>query len=91
MGDKQTYREERLKPPVWDPEKQNYNEWKFLVELWDQACQRGKLSKSDRSYNLFAKLKDVETKGVGNMLVSAARDGKIVVFSDAGVKQMTDL
>ena len=75
MGDKLAYREERLKPPVWDPEKQNYNEWKFLVQLWDQACTRAKLSKPDRSYNLFAKLKDVEKKGVGNMLVSAARVG----------------
>ena len=36
-------------------------------------------------YNLFAKLKDVEKKGVGNMLVSAARVGKIDVFSDEGV------
>ena len=91
MGDKQTYREERLKPPVWDPEKQNYNEWKFLVELWDTACIRAKLSKADRSYNLFAKLKDVEKKGIGNMLVSAARVGTLNVFGDDGVKQITDI
>ena len=91
MSDKQSYREERLKPPVWDPEKQNYNEWKFLVELWDKACTRAKLSKAVRSYNLFAKLKDVETKGVGNMLVSAARVGKIDVFSDDGVEQITNI
>ena len=47
MSDKKAYREERIKPPVWDPEKQNYNDWRFLVELWTKACDRVKLSKAD--------------------------------------------
>ena len=91
MAEKFLYREEKLKPPVWDPEKQNFNEWKFLVQIWDQACTRSKLSKADRSYNLFAKLKDVEKKGVGSLLVSAAQLGTIDVFGDDGVQQILDV
>ena len=91
MAEKYLYREEKLKPPVWDPDKQNFNEWKFLVELWDQACTRSKLSKPDRSYSLFAKLKDVDKKGVGSLLVSAAQLGTIDVFGDNGVQEILDV
>ena len=91
MAEKYLYREDKLKPPVWDPEKQNFNEWKFLVELWDQACTRSKLSMPDRSYSLFAKLKDVDKKGVGSLLVSAAQLGTINVFGDNGVQEILDV
>ena len=88
MADKKAYREEKLTPPVWDSEHQNYNDWRFCVELWNNACERAKISKIDRSYLLFAKLKDVKKDGLGTKLVTAAQLGEINVFSDDGVEQI---
>lgn len=82
------YREDRLTPPVWDASHQNYNDWRFCVELWSSACDRAKISQADRSYLLFAKLKDVKRDSLGAKLVTAAQLGKIDVFGDNGVKQI---
>ena len=38
----------RLRPPVWDPEKERYNDWRFLVEMWSTAWEKAKLAKGDR-------------------------------------------
>ena len=86
--DKKSYREDKLKPPVWDSSHQNYNDWRFCVELWNQACDRAKIGKADKSYLLFAKLKDIKKDGLGAKLVTAAQLGKIDVFGDNGVEQI---
>ena len=84
-ADKKAYREEKLAPPVWDSDHQNYNDWRFCVELWNSVCDRAKISKIDKSYLLFAKLKDIKKNGLGAKLVTAAQLGEIDVFSDTGV------
>ena len=40
------YGEDRLKPPVWDPNKHNYNDWRLLVVMWCTASERAKLAKA---------------------------------------------
>jgi len=70
MADK---RIDRLKPPVWNPEKQNYNDWKFLVEMWSMAWGKAKLPKSDRGYILFQSLKDIQKDNIGNKLITEAQ------------------
>ena len=86
--ERKAYREERIKPPVWNPEKQAYHDWRFLVVLWSQACDKAKLSKSDRGYNLFTSLKDIQKDNIGTKLINAAQLGEIVVFSDECVDQI---
>ena len=81
MAEKKLYREEKLTPPVWDSSHQNYN----------SACDRAKVAKAakaDRSYLLFAKLKDIKRDGLGAKLITAAQLGKIDVFGDEGVKEI---
>ena len=72
MADKKI---ERLKPPVWDPEKQSYNDWRFLVEMWSTAWEKAKLPKSDRGYMLFQILKDIKKDNIGNKLITEAQWG----------------
>ena len=91
MAEKKLYREEKLKPPVWDSSHQNYNDWRFCVELWNNACDRAKIAKVDRSYLMFAKLKDVKKDGLGAKLVTAAQLGKIDVFGDNGVEEILNV
>ena len=43
----------RLKPPVWDLETRNYNDCRFLVEMWSTDWEKAKLAKDDRGYMLF--------------------------------------
>ena len=62
------YREENLRPP----EKENYRDWRFLVDMWMKACDRAKLPRADRGYALFQRLKDIKKDNVGNKLVTAA-------------------
>ena len=79
------YREEKLRPPGWDPERENYNDWRFLVYMWMKACDRAKLPRADRGYALFQRLKDIKKDNVGNKLVTAAQLGTIDVFSEDAV------
>ena len=85
---KKMYREDKLTPPVWDSGQQNCNDWRFCTELWNSACDRAKIPKADRSYLLFAKLKDIKRDGLGAKLVTAAQLGRIDVFSDDGVQKI---
>ena len=82
------YKEDKLSPPVWDSSHQNYNDWRFCVELWNNACNRAKIGKADRSYLLFAKLKDIKRDGLGAKLITAAQLGKIDVFGADGVNEI---
>ena len=86
--ERKAYREERIKPPVWDPAKQAYHDWRFLVVLWSKACDKAKLSKSDRGYNLFTSLKDIQKDNIGAKLVDAAQLDEIEVFGDECVEQI---
>ena len=56
---------DRLKPPVWDPENQSYNDWRFLVGMWSTAWKKAKLAKGDRGYMLFQTLKDINRVRTG--------------------------
>ena len=48
-GEKESkYREEKLRLPGWDPERENYSNWRFLVDKWTEGCDRAKLSRADR-------------------------------------------
>ena len=85
MADKKI---DRLKPPVWDPEKQSYNDWRFLVGMWSTAWEKAKLAKGDRGYMLFQTLKDIRKDNIGNKLITEAQLGKIDVFSDNCVEQI---
>ena len=85
MADKKI---DRLKPPVWDPEKQSYSDWRFLVEMWSTAWEKAKLAKGDRGYMLFQTLKDIKKDNIGNKLITEAQLGKIDVFSDNCVEQI---
>ena len=78
------YREEKLRPPGWDPERENYNGWRFLVDMWMKACDRAKLPKADRGYALFQ-------KNVGSKLVTAAQLGTTYVFSEDAVGQILEV
>ena len=70
----------------WDPERENYNDWRFLVDMWMKACDRAKLPRADRGYALFRRQKDIKKDNVGNKLVTAAQLGTIDIFSDDAVK-----
>ena len=85
------YREEKLRPPGWDPERENYNDWRFLVDMWMKACDRAKLPRADRGYALFQRLKDIKKDNVGNKLVTAAQLGTIDVFSEDAVGQILEV
>jgi len=85
MADKKI---ERLKPPVWDPEKQSYNDWRFLVEMWSTAWEKAKLAKGDRGYMLFQTLKDITKDNIGNKLITEAQLGNIDVFKENCVEQI---
>ena len=76
------YHEDKVRPPGWDPERENYNDWRFLVDVWIKACDRAKLLRADRGYALFQRMKDIKKNNVGNKLVTAAQLGTINVFSD---------
>ena len=82
------YREDRLKPPVWDPTKQNYNDWRVLVVMWCTVWERAKLSKADRGYVLFQTLKDIQKDNIGSKLITAAQLGIIDVFDEQCVEQI---
>ena len=88
---KKAYREEKLKPPGWDPDKQSYGDWKFLVLMWVEACDRAKLPNCDRGYLLFQKLKDIEKDNIGNKLVAEAQLGVINVFRDDAVDKILEV
>ena len=88
MADKKI---DRLKPPVWDPEKQSYNDWRFLVEMWSTAWEKAKLAKGDRGYMLFQTLKDIKKDNIGNKLITEAQLGKINVFNDNCVEQILEV
>lgn len=60
MAEKKLYREQKLMPLVWDSSHQNYNYWRFCVELWKNECDKVKIAKADRNYLLFPKLEDVK-------------------------------
>ena len=85
MADKKI---ERLKPPMWDPEKQNYNDWRFLAEMWSTAWEKAKLAKGDRGYMLFQTLKDIKKDNIGNKLITEAQLGTIDVFHEDCVEQI---
>ena len=95
MGSKEEkrrqYRDEKLTPPGWDPEGENYNDWKFLVDMWVKACDRTKLPRADRGNALFQRLKDIKKDNVGNKLVTAAQLGDIDVFSEDAVAQILEV
>ena len=73
--------EEKLRPQRWDPERENFNDWRFLVDMWMKACDRAKLPRADRGYALFQRLEDIKKDNVGNKLLTAAQLGIIDVFS----------
>ena len=59
--------------------------------MWMKACDRAKLSRSDRAYALFQRLKDIKKDNVGNKLVTAAQLGTINVFSEDVVGQILEV
>ena len=73
---------------MWDPTKQNYNDWRFLVVMWCTASEREKLSKADRGYVLFQTLKDIQKDNIGSKLITAAQLGIIDVFNEQCVEQI---
>ena len=82
---------ERLKPPVWDPEKQSYNDWRFLVGMWSTAWEKAKLAKGDRGYMLFQTLKDIKKDNIGNKLITEAQLGNINLFDDDCIEEILNV
>ena len=37
---KREYRKEKRRPTGWDPERENYNDWRFLVDMWIKSCNK---------------------------------------------------
>ena len=85
------YHEEKLRPPRWDPERENYNDWRFLVDIRMKACNRAKLPRADRGFALFQRLKDIKKDNVDNKLVTAAQLGAIDVFGEDAVGQILEV
>ena len=84
-------KEVKLPPPVWNPETKSYGDFRFQVTLWEKACEKSKVSKADRGYKLYDKLKDITCKSVGDKIVTAARVGDIDLFSDDSVENILKL
>ena len=82
---------DRLKPPVWDPEKQSYNDWRFLIGMWSTAWEKAKLAKGDRGYMLFQTLKDIKKDNIGNKLITEAQLGKINLFDDDCIEEILNV
>ena len=59
--------------------------------MWMKASDRAKLSRADRGYALFQRLKDIKKDNVGNKLVIAAQLGTIDVFSENAVLQILEV
>ena len=85
------YREEKLRPPGWDPERLNSSNWRFLVDMWMKACDRAKLPRAGRGYALFQRLKDIKKDDAGNKLATAAQLGTIDLFSEDAVGQILEV
>ena len=64
-------KKDRLPPPEWNPESKRYEDWRFQVNLWNQACDMAKIKKAERYYTLYDRLKDVTTKNVGEKITIA--------------------
>ena len=56
-----------------------------------KACDRAKLSRADRGYALFQRLKDIKNDNVGNKLVTAAQLGTVDVFNEDAVRQILEV
>ena len=79
---------DRLPPPTWDPEATSYEDWRFQVGIWKNACARAKLKGSECAYRLYDKLKDVKSQNVGDKVTVAAQIGEFDVFEDDGVDNL---
>ena len=78
-------KKDRLPPPDWNPEFKSYEDWRFQVSLWNQACTLTKVKKAERGYRLYDRLKDITAKNVGEKITIAVQVGKIHIFDDNAV------
>ena len=81
-------KKDRLPPPDWNPDVKRYEDWRFQVKLWNQACEIAKIKISERGYKLYDKLKDIVSRNVGEKITIAVQVGEIDIFSDSSVNQI---
>ena len=69
-------KEVKLPPPIWNPEVKSYEDFRFQVGLWDKACDKANITKGERGYKLYDKLKDIT--GISNYLFPFCRDKVLI-------------
>ena len=84
-------KKDRLPPPDWNPDVKRYEDWRFQVQLWNQACDIAKMKMSERGYKLYDKLKDIVARNVGEKITIAVQDGEMDIFSESSVNQILDI
>ena len=81
-------KKDRLPPPDWNPDSKTYHDWRFQVNLWNQACEMAKVKKAERGYKLYDRLKDITSKNVGEKVTIAVQVGEIDIFSENAVNEI---
>ena len=81
-------KKDRLPPPEWNPESKSYEDWRFQVNLWNQACDMAKIKKAERGYKFYDRLKDVTAKNVGEKITIAVQVGEVNIFQDNAVDEI---
>ena len=62
-----------LPPPDWNPDTKRYEDCRFQVQLWNQACDMAKIKISERGYKLYDKLQDIVSRTVGEKIIIAVQ------------------